>query len=270
MRILKLFNKINFLSIGIYIPYLWFFYEDFFGKDKDGSIYFLSVALLIVIAICGGTVLIIAKRKNVDTEVSLDDLKTYDKKALVFAFIVYIIGVLLFVVFVHSRIMWFYIIPSTICFGSAIVCKAALIRIDESPFYIVNIPWFFLPIPFVLFFGGFIFLANRYFDTPHWNAIAIVWFLICGSLLLAYAWCNEYIIDEENNTIRQDNILTFLKKDSIIDLSKIKYVVEKKTCLIISDGTTEYKVHKFYSNIVRLKNTLATNGIEIADSKLIV
>lgn len=271
MRILKVLNKINFLAIGIYIPYLWISYKDFFfGKEKDGGIYLMTVILFAVTMICGMPVFIVAKRKNVDSAVSLDDLKTYDRKPLIFAFIVYLIGILLFVIFVHSEIMWFYIIPSSLCFVSAIVCKAAIIRIDESPFYTVSVPWAFLPVPFVLFFSGFIFLADRYFDTRYWNVIGIVWFLICGSMLLAYAWCSEYIIDEENNTVKKDNILTFLKTESTIDLKKVDYVIEKKTYLLIKENNTEYKIYKFYSNIVRLKSTLAANGIEIANSNLIV
>ena len=78
-----------------------------------------------------------------------------------------------------------------------------------------------------------------------------------------------YIVDNENNTVEKNNILTFLKTDSKINLKNVKYVVEKKTCLIISDGKTEYKIYKFYSNIVRLKDTLTTNGIETVSSKLV-
>jgi hypothetical protein len=270
MKVLKILNKINFLAIGIYIPYLWVSYEEFFfGKEKEGGIYLLAVVLFIVSMFCGGITLIVAKRKNVDSSVTLDDLKEYDRKPLIFAFVVYLTGIVLFLIFVHSELMWFYIIPSTMCFVSAIVCKAAIIRIEESPFYTVSISTAFLPVPFVLFFSGFIFLADRYFDTRYWNVIGIAWFLICGSMLLAYAWCSQFVVDKNDNTIQKDNILTFLKTDSIISLDEVEYVIEKKTCLIIKEGKTEYKIPKFYSNIVKLKNTLAKNGIETVSSDLI-
>lgn len=270
MKILKLLNRINFLAIGAYIPCLFLFYDDlFFGKDRDIALILLIIIDFLVLFICGIPIMIVAEKKNVKNSVKISELKKFGKAPLITALIVYAIGIIVFAVFVRSEMVKFYIIISTICLGSAFVCKAAIETINTSPFYKCSIPWVAFPIPFILFFGGTITLYNTIESKRIFDVIIIVWFIFCGLMLLGFAWFNEFIIDENDKTIQKDNVITFLKKESHIALKNVDFVIEKKLYFLINDGKEEYKIYKFFSNTKRLRSTLEECGIEIMNSNLI-
>ncbi len=268
MKILKILNKINFLAIGSYIPYLILFYDDFFGKNNEDGIMALFVFIFLVIFFCGGPVLIVAESKNVENSVQLSELKKYGKAPVISAFAVYAVGIIIFILFVHSKALWFYIASSTVCLGSAFVCKAAIDKIASSPFYKCAIPWIYYPIIVLLCFFGFIFIAEHAPSFNNFKYLSIIWFVIFGLMVIGLVRARQYIVNEEDCTVEIDNPRYIFKDNPVLSLKNVKYVTEKKMYFLINYGESEYKIYKFYSNINRFRDTLVQNRIDIVNSNL--
>ena len=84
MRILKALNNINTLALALYIPYIALNFDSFFfGKNKDGGVILISIIMFLTTFICGGIIMIIANKRNVENDISFSEIKSIGKVIII-------------------------------------------------------------------------------------------------------------------------------------------------------------------------------------------
>ncbi len=265
MRILKALNNINALALALYIPYIALNFDSFFfGKNKDGGVILISIIMFLTTFICGGIIMIIANKRNVENDISFSEIKSIGKGTFIALVTIYLIGIALMLLFIHSEAVFFYFVVSTISLAFVVEEKILIQRIDTSPTFKITLPWDMYPIPFIVFIGGS--LSTVYtIAEENQGKVIIILFITAGIMMAYLAWHGYYAVNTDLNTLEiNKGILSFLGGKSVtISLDNIEFVKVKGFYLILILDNDEIKINRFYSGMKKFEKTLDANGIPI-------
>lgn len=265
MKVLKILSNINALALAAYIPYILIDYNNFFfGKNKDDGVLAVSVIVFITTFICACVIFRTAYKRNVDNSLFLREIKSLSKVTLAVLICVYLPGIILMLLFVHSEAVIFYFAVSTISLIFVICEKVVIQKIDVSPYYKIILPWYFGTIPFVVFFGGSI-LVSYVVREAKQEPIILTLFVLAGIMMAYLAWHSCFIIDEKSKTLEKERgfLPQLASQRTVINFSNIKYVKKKGIFYILVCDNKSIKINRMYSGIKKFEKTLCDNGIVI-------
>jgi len=265
IKILKILNRINTLSLGAYIPYIIIFHNDFFfSKNRADGIWILFSLMFITTFAAGVPTLITAEKKNVDNSFSLSEALALGKGKLFTLIGVAAVGVILILTYIHDTVTWFYAIATFVALifviGEAIVIK----KIDISPYFKISMPWYTVPLPFLFFFAGVFTVINTVPEDKTGIFITAI-FILTGILMACVAWQTSYYVDEKRKTIEKEygGIMSLFRKNAVIPFDKITLVKKQKLIYIIQSADEEFRINRFFSGAKRMEKVFYDNGIAI-------
>lgn len=264
MKKLRTINVINSLVIFAYIPYLIIDYNDFFfAKNNNYGLMILSLIMFFITFVCAGSIMVIANRKNVGKSICFNDFKSLDKAETIVLLIVYLVGIIIMLWQVHDEIILFYVAVSTLSFIFIMIERIIIQRIYNSTCYIISLPWYLYPIPFIIFIGGAV-LASYTLPEENMGTVIILLFIIAGLMMIYFGFHSDYTVDEKLKTIEKSKYVLFSKLVADkISYDGIKYIRKNGMYYIIIKGNDEMKINRFYSGVKQFEKTLQQNNIII-------
>lgn len=260
-RFLEFLRKINTFMLSSYLIYLVIDFQDFFHSKDQSGIAFFAILLFFTTFICGGIILVYASRKDIESSISLDDIKQFKAKNTFWG-IICAIEIVILLLFLHQEIVIWCVAVLIISFGFTIAERAIIPQIVDATIYKISVNPILIPVPFVFFIGGNLYasdhLAEEVFDKA-----AIIIFITAGLMMMYGAWHSYYVVDDEAKTIEKNyGILDFFKKEKdIFKFEEIEYYKKEKLYYIIYTDNKAYKISRFYTSTKRLEGSFEEFGV---------
>lgn len=264
MKVLKAVNKINTIALGSYLVYFVFGYNDFFiSKDQQGTT-LIALFLFLTTFICTATVFAYANKVDVSSDLSIENLKKLPKFPVMLWGIICLAEIVILIMYFKKDIIIWCIATLIVSYCLTIAQRAIIPQIIVSSRYKIAIPWYFYPIPFILFFAGNIYAAEHLSEKAM-NLISFAIFGICAFIIASIVWHKYYTVDEKSKTIEKSSNLFLLRnKEDKISFDDITYIESKGIYYIIhTKDDKAFKISKIYSDSKRFIQTMTDNAVNI-------
>lgn len=270
MKFFKALNAVNLIATFLYIPVIILGYiYPFDIKIKSEIFTDLGIIIALITMICSLPVMIKGASKFIRSSYTFDDIKKLKKTFVVPLLTNLIVSNAFVILFTYSKSsdntqIFVYSVATVVATGFIFGTKIIILRLENTNRFIMDLPWFFFTVPFIVFIGGSI-LASAYLPEEQLTKVVMCLFILAGVGIGYLAFHGFYQVDIDNAAlIHQGGIKKlFSFEGEAVGFAEIKQISVQSGVISITCKQRQFKVRNFYSNTKKFIELMEKQGVSI-------